>query len=43
MSPIILGFAPFVIFPALVFLFVPERVRRLGFVLASLQEAWAST
>ena len=36
MSPIVLGLAPFVIFPAIVFLFVSARVRRVAFVLASL-------
>jgi peptidoglycan/LPS O-acetylase OafA/YrhL len=36
MSPIILGLAPFVIFPAIVFLFLPARVRRIAFVLATL-------
>ncbi len=36
MSPILLALAPFVIFPAIVFLFVPARVRRFAFVAASL-------
>ena len=36
MSPIVLGLAPFVIFPAIVFLFTPARVRRFAFVVATL-------
>ena len=34
MNPIVLGLAPFVLFPALVFLFVPGAVRRIAFVAA---------
>ncbi len=36
MSPIALALAPFVLFPALVFLFVPAQARRLAFVAALL-------
>ena len=32
MSPIVLALAPFVLFPALVFLFVPAAVRRVALV-----------
>jgi hypothetical protein len=35
MNPIVLGLAPFVIFPMIVFLFLPARARRLAFVVAS--------
>ncbi len=36
MSPIILALAPFVIFPTIVFLFLPTPARRVAFGLASL-------
>ncbi len=36
MSPIVLALAPFVIFPAIVFVFTSARVRRFAFVVASL-------